>query len=157
MPFFLLLIAAVIFLAAVRDTHTQLGSMLAADVPGFLKWALAIVAIGALGMVPALKEVSRYLLALVFIVLVVTRYKDLFAGFTSLDTATAPAVTPPTSPADRYSSDAGGGGSLPDQPQMQLGTNTAASSAAGFDPEAYLSNAESQLNLASGFGAFLGA
>lgn len=174
MPFFLLLVAAIMFLAAYRETQGDLGNLLAEDVPGFLKWALAIVAIGSLGMVPQLRQVSRYLLALVFIVLVVTQYRALLVGITGLDTGTQPAVTPATDPATAYalnpvnpavtaggisgtSTDAGGGGSLPDQPQTVLGASTAAASAAGFDPQAYLSDIEHQLSTASGLGFLIGA
>jgi hypothetical protein len=83
MPFVILLIGAIIVVAAYNNTHGQLASELQNDLPGFLKWALAIAAILALGWVPGLKAPSRWLLALVLLVIVVTNYKTILAGVSS--------------------------------------------------------------------------
>lgn len=84
MPFVLLAIGAIIVLAAIRNTHGDLGNALATDIPGFFKWALAIVAIGALGWIPGMQKISRMLLALVLVVLLLVNYRRLFAGFAQL-------------------------------------------------------------------------
>jgi hypothetical protein len=100
MPAVLILIGAVLLVSAYRNSQGQLATALESDVPPFLKWGLALGAVGALGFVPGMKVPSRYLLALVIVVLVLHNYTKIFAGFTSLSQATpAPsqaAVTPAT-------------------------------------------------------------
>jgi hypothetical protein len=83
MPFALLLVGAIVFMVAYQGTHADLANALETDVPGFFKWAVAIAAILGLGYVPGLEKPSRWLLALVLVVLVLTRGKDILAGFTS--------------------------------------------------------------------------
>lgn len=97
----LILIGAVLLVSAVRNTEGDLGNALVQDVPGYLKWALAIVAVGALGWVPGMRTISRYLLALVLVVIVLKNYAALFKGFTSLETPPAPSQAA-TSPASAY-------------------------------------------------------
>jgi flagellar biosynthesis component FlhA len=97
----LILIGAVLLVSAVRNTEGDLGNALVQDVPGFLKWALAIVAVGALGWVPGMRTISRWLLALVLLVIVLKNYTKLFQGFTSLETPPAPSQAA-ASPASAY-------------------------------------------------------
>lgn len=81
MILFLILIAAMLIVAAVRDTQGDLFAALQADVPSFVIWAAALVAIGAIGFVPGLKTPSRFLLALIIVVLVVNNYQKIIRGF----------------------------------------------------------------------------
>jgi phage-related protein len=158
MPFLLVLIGAVLLIAAVRNTEGDLGNALVADVPGFLKWALAIVAVGALGWVPGMRTISRWLLALVLVVLVLTNYQKIFAGFLALKNPPPPSQAA-ASPAAAYVAN-------PAQPAITqadisgTGSNSQSINAAGippsvsnplgaFDPAAYLTAFESGIG---GFG-----
>lgn len=97
MPFILVLIGVVILVAALRNTHGDLGNALQADLPGFTKWALAISIIGGMGFVPGIQQPSRWLLALVLFVLVLKNYVTLMAGLSNAfnpPTAQAPSPTP---------------------------------------------------------------
>lgn len=76
-----ILIGAILIVAAIRNTQGALFSALATDVPAFVVWAAAIIALGAIGYVPGLKPVSRGLLALVIIVIVLRQYQQIIAGF----------------------------------------------------------------------------
>jgi hypothetical protein len=97
----LILIGAVLLVSAVRNTEGDLGNALVQDVPGFLKWALAIIAVAALGWVPGMRTISRWLLALVLLVIVLKNATRLFQGFTSLETPPAPSQAA-ASPAAAY-------------------------------------------------------
>ncbi len=159
MPFLLVLIGAVLLVAAVRNTEGDLGNALAADVPGFIKWALAIVAVGALGWVPGLRVISRWLLALVLVVIVLKNYTQLFQGFTALKTPPAP-IQAAASPASQYVAN-------PANPQITAANITGSSTTAAsinsvqpasvasplgaFDPAAFLTAFE------TGIGGFGGA
>lgn len=78
-----LLIGAILVVAAIRGTQGTLFSALATDVPGYVVWAAAIIALGAIGFVPELKPISRGLLILVIIVIVMRNYQTIIAGFQS--------------------------------------------------------------------------
>jgi predicted lipid-binding transport protein (Tim44 family) len=147
MPFLLLLIGAVLLIATVRNTQGDLGIALAADVPPFLKWAVALLAVGAIGWVPKMQPISRMLLALVIVVLVLKNYQQLFAGFTSLSKTTPQASTAATTPAQAYAAN-------PASPQVTEGQITGTSQQTNvnafagpvvtspfgvFDPAAFLS------------------
>lgn len=82
MAFLALLIAVVLIVAAIRNTHSQLLSALQQDVPGFVVWGAAIFGVAVIGFIPGLKPVSRGLLALIVVVLVLTNYKGILSGFT---------------------------------------------------------------------------
>ena len=84
MPFLLLLIGALLFIVAYQSTHGDLATYLKQDVPPFMRWAAAIAAIGALGWVPGMRDASRWLLALVLVVIVLTNYKQMLAGLQSV-------------------------------------------------------------------------
>lgn len=81
MPFALILIGAVIVVVAFNGTQAGLASELENDIPGFFKWAAAIAAILGLGFVPGLRTPSRWLLALVALVILLTNYQRIIAGF----------------------------------------------------------------------------
>jgi hypothetical protein len=145
MPFLLLIIGGILAITAVRNTHGSLFNALATDIPGFFKWALAIVLVGALGWVPGMREVSRWLLALVLVVIVLANYRQLFAGFTSLNPTAS--TTPATTPAQAYITN-------PTAPQITTadiaGTGTssanvtvqAGSAVISFDPQTFLAAIE---------------
>lgn len=79
----LLIIAGILIVAAIRDTQGDLFATLKEDVPAFMTWAAAILALGAIGYIPGFKSVSRYLLALVIVVIVINNYEKIAAGFNS--------------------------------------------------------------------------
>lgn len=110
MPFILLLIAALFLVSAFQNTQGDLATALEQDAPGYLKWAAALGAVGALGWVPGMQKPSRYLLALVLLVIVLRNYQAILQGFEAAAggaTATASQATPA---ADYISS---GGGAVP--------------------------------------------
>lgn len=76
-----LLIGMVLIVAAVRNSQGALFSALGKDVPVFAVWAAAIIAVGAIGVIPGLKPVSRWLLALIIVVIIVNNYQRLVTGF----------------------------------------------------------------------------
>lgn len=76
-----LIIGIVLIVAAVRNSQGALFTALELDVPRFVVWAAAIIAVGAIGAIPGLKPASRYLLALVVIVIIVNNYQKLTKGF----------------------------------------------------------------------------
>jgi hypothetical protein len=89
MPFILLLIGAIIAVTAFNNSQGDLVTELEADVPPFLKWGLAVFVVGGLGWIPGMAIISRWLLALVVMVLVLTNYQAIIAGFTALSGAGA--------------------------------------------------------------------
>lgn len=84
-----LLIGVILIVAAIRGTQGALFSALMTDVPGYVIWAAALFALGAIGWIPGLKPISRGLLALVIIVIVLRDYQAILAG---LKAAIAPAT-----------------------------------------------------------------
>lgn len=78
-----LFLGAILLVAGVRGTYRDLFTALGTDVPGYIVWAAAIIALGAIGLVPGLKPISKGLLALVLIVLIVNNYQKIIAGFHS--------------------------------------------------------------------------
>jgi hypothetical protein len=125
MPFILLLIGAVIAIAAFNNTQGDLAAELETDVPPFLKWALAIVGVGALGWIPGFQLISRWLLALVLVVLVLTNYRQILSGFTSLggSAGAGQAASNPT-PAQQYAAN-------PNNPQITTAATSGSSTGAG--------------------------
>jgi hypothetical protein len=79
-----LLIGAVLLVAAIRNSQDALFAALGQDVPEFVIWAAAIFAVGALGFIPGIKPVARGLVALVLIVIVLSNYSAILAGFDAL-------------------------------------------------------------------------
>ena len=86
MPFAILVIGIVLVVAAIRDTQSNLFSALATDVPAFVTWGAAILAVGAIGFIPDLKPISRALLALILVVLILRNYQNILAGFGQVST-----------------------------------------------------------------------
>jgi hypothetical protein len=81
--FIALVIGALLTVAAIRDTHADLFTALAVDVPAFATWGAAIIALGAIGFIPNLKPASRALVALILVVLVLRNYQAVINGLTS--------------------------------------------------------------------------
>lgn len=81
MAFLAILIATVLIVAAIRNTHGNLFGALMTDVPQFAVWGAALFALAVIGFLPGLKTTSRALLWLVFMVIVLTNYRQIIAGF----------------------------------------------------------------------------
>lgn len=77
----LVLIAAILIVAALRDTQGDLFAALKSDVPAFGTWAAALIVLGLLGFIPGVRPVSRALIVLVFVVLFVNNYQSIVDGF----------------------------------------------------------------------------
>lgn len=77
----LLFIGAILVVAAIRNSQGALFTALSTDVPGFVTWAAAIFAVGAVGFVPGLRPVSRGLLALILTVIILKNYQQILDGF----------------------------------------------------------------------------
>ena len=72
MPFVFLIVGAVMVTAGVRGQSQNLLKLLKGDLAGtdsYLSWIVAILLIGSLGYIEALRPVSRAFLALVLIVI----------------------------------------------------------------------------------------
>jgi hypothetical protein len=72
MPFVLILVGVVMVVAGVRNTFSQLTSLLAGDFTGqdnFLYWFLSIMIVGSIGYIPKLKPFSNIMLLLLLVVL----------------------------------------------------------------------------------------
>lgn len=92
-----LLIAIVLIVIAFLNTQGLLGSQLASDGPGYLKWAAAILAIGLLGYIPGFGTASKLFLALVLLVILISN-KGIFANLQSAIDNPQSGLTPPTPP-----------------------------------------------------------
>jgi hypothetical protein len=149
MPFLLVLVGAVLLISALRNTQGDLAAALEQDVPAFTKWGLALGVIAALGFVPGMERISRWLLALVIIVLVLNNYQQFLSGITSLDTAAAPAPSVPT-PASAYLANP----QAPTITQAQVsGTGTVPG--AGISATQVANAAMSAYEAEAGFGGFV--
>lgn len=83
MPFALILIGGVLFLAVMRGTTTQLKNLLLQDFTGssnFIYWLVSIGVIGGVGYIPSLKKISDAFLLLVIVVFVIAN-KGFFNSF----------------------------------------------------------------------------
>jgi hypothetical protein len=83
MPFAVLLIGAILVIVAFNNSAPALVSQLEGDIPGYFKWAAAIAAILGIGYIPGLRTPTRYLLALVLLVILLKNYTKIYAGFQS--------------------------------------------------------------------------
>ena len=106
-----LAIGIVLIVASVRGQDGALFSALGTDVPGFVIWGAAILAVGAIGYVPGLKSPARGLLALVLVVLALNNYQNILAGFGAAATPATPKANPgATTPAGTLGSAMTAGG-----------------------------------------------
>lgn len=76
-----LMIGIILVVAAIRNSQASLFSALSTDVPQFVVWAAALLAIGMLGFIPGLKPISRGLLALIIVVIALRNYQGIISGF----------------------------------------------------------------------------
>jgi predicted membrane protein len=83
MPVAILIIGALLLITAFNNSFGTLTTALETDIPGYFVWAVAIAAIMGVGYIPGMRTPSRYLLALVLMVILLTNYTQIFAGFTS--------------------------------------------------------------------------
>lgn len=107
MPFALLIIGTVLVVSAVKGTQGQLAQLVKSDFTGsnnFIYWTVSILLIGSVGYIPKLKSLSTAFLALVIIVLVLTKGNPqavgggFFQQFTQGIASTQSATTNQTSP-----------------------------------------------------------
>jgi hypothetical protein len=83
MPFALILVGIVLLVSAVRNTSSDLYTLVKGDFTGtdnFAYWLVSILIIGALGYIEPLKPISRVFLALIVIVLLIA-HRGVFAQF----------------------------------------------------------------------------
>jgi hypothetical protein len=75
MPLGFLILGAIVLVTALRNTHKQLGTMLAADFSGtgsLIYWIAALAIVGGLGYVPSFQAPSRALIVLLIVVLILS-------------------------------------------------------------------------------------
>jgi hypothetical protein len=85
MPLGFLILGAIVLVTALRNTHKQLGTMLAADFSGtgsFIYWIAALAIVGGLGYVPSFQAPSRALIVLLLVVLLLSN-RGFFTQFSS--------------------------------------------------------------------------
>lgn len=108
MPFVLLIIGVILCTAGVRNTQSQLFSLVKGDFTGsnnFIAWTLAILVIGGLGYIQPLRPLSRSFMVLVIVVLIIANSRSGApnGGFftelkTGLSSASAPSASTSTAP-----------------------------------------------------------
>jgi hypothetical protein len=107
--------------AGLKGNANRLGQTLANDFigpQGFIAWALAIGAIGAVGYIPGFEKPTRYFLVLLFVVLLLTNqgvFNEFQAAIQGVSTAgPAHGTTQPEAPAAAPAASGGGssGGAL---------------------------------------------
>lgn len=104
MALVIILIAAIIVVAAIRNSQGDLFNALGQDVPAFVIWAAAIFAVGAIGFIKPLRPVSQGLLVLILLVIVMNNYQGIISGLTNASqlgagspSGTNAPASPPTS------------------------------------------------------------
>ena len=97
MPLLFVIIGTALVVSAVLNNQAKLGQLLAADLPGFLPWAAAIILIGMIGFIPQARTLARSLLVLVLLVIVLANGNGLFDKVSSAIQSPTPAE-PPTLP-----------------------------------------------------------
>lgn len=88
-----LLIGVILVTVAIKGNAGTLFTALGQDVPAFVLWGAAVVALGVIGFIPGLKPISRGLLALLIIVIILRDYQPIIAGFKGALTAGAPTAS----------------------------------------------------------------
>lgn|SRR5574337_123850 len=76
MPFALIIVGIFLLVAAARNVQDDLFGLIKGDFSGpnnFFYWAVSILVIGAIGYIPKMRSLSTAFLALVVIVLVLTK------------------------------------------------------------------------------------
>lgn len=99
MPFVFLIVGIGLLVTAIRGTQATAFGLLESEFSGpnsFLKWALAMLILGAAGYIPVIRPVTRGLMVLVLLAIVLKNKGGLFKSFN--DQIAAP-VQPPAPPA----------------------------------------------------------
>lgn len=89
----LIFLGIVLIAVGWRGTFGHFFGLFASDVPGFLVWGAALLAIGAIGYVPELAALSNGLLVLVFLVIFISN-QGVFASWQQLAEQGVPAAAP---------------------------------------------------------------
>jgi len=100
MPLALIASGLILIITGVQNTYAQMGAQIQMDGAAFLKWLVAIMAVGALGYVNELRQFSHWFLALILIAMVLSN-KGFFNKFTAAINA---GPTAPNAPASAPSS-----------------------------------------------------
>lgn len=156
MPFIVVLVGALIAIAAFNNAHQDLGHALQTDVPAYFKWAIAIAAILGLGYIPGMKVPSRWLIALVALVVVLTNYQTILAGFTQFASSSpGPVGAGSPDPTSAYVA-SGGASGTPTTAQVAGNATAAPATQAGIAAASAVAanplNPNTYIGLAAGFG-----
>jgi hypothetical protein len=104
MPFVIVIVGVIIAIAAFNNSFASLAKELETDLPGYFVWGAAIAAILGLGFIPGFKTPSRYLLALVAVVVFFANWQSVVNGFKSFaSSGGAASGSPPAAPTASYS------------------------------------------------------
>jgi hypothetical protein len=163
-PFVLILIAGVLIVSAYQNTHGTVIGGLEQDVPAFGKWALGIGGTAALGFIPGMEKISRWLTALVVTVIVVRNWQQVQNGITDLSNVSAlpSSGTATADPATQYATSGPGavqtaavtgGGSTSSQPAGPASALAAAGAGgfSNFNPASFLAQFEGGFGGPGGF------
>lgn len=96
MPIVLILIGILLMVTAYSGTYAQLATELESDIPGFMKWGLALGAIVAVGFIPGLQKPARWLLGLVILVIVLKNWSNIAKSTGQLFGTVSTPVSPNT-------------------------------------------------------------
>lgn len=130
MPFAILIIGVLLIVVAFNNSFGQLATELEADIPGYFKWAAAIAAILALGYIPGFRTPSRYLLALVMLVILLANYAQIYAGLTSFASSGGAATGTGAGAANPSAAYTANPATTTDPTQQQIAGNAGGSTAA---------------------------
>lgn len=85
MPYALVIIGLLMIITGINNTYSQFASQIQSDFggsKGFIVWAVALAAVGALGYIKDLRQFSHYFMALILISFVLSN-KGVFQNFTA--------------------------------------------------------------------------
>ena len=149
MPFVIVIVGVIIAIAAFNNTFSSLATELETDLPGYFVWGIAIAAVLALGFIPGFKTPSRWLIALVAVVIVLKGWSQIQAGFQQFaSSGGTPSGTAPAAPTAAYSA--------ANAPAASSATSTATAAATTLTAAQQLAanplNPNAYIGLAAGFG-----
>lgn len=113
MPFALILLGILAFVAAYKNTLPELGALLKGDFSGqgnFMYWLAAMFIVGGIGYYKPLQNTSKMLMLLILIVMILSD-KGFFNQFVTALNAPAPAANPDAQGLGTSQGNAGGGNS----------------------------------------------
>lgn len=87
MGFPLVIVGLLMVITGARGTYAQFGAQLATDVRGYAPQGIAVAAVGAIGFIPALQQISRWILAFVIIVIFLAQNKGTSGFFSQFQNA----------------------------------------------------------------------